>query len=259
MIRKIKIIVSVVFMMALVLGIAKSQWLDTPARSVKKISTFHAGLKKNDINTNLFARNKALTYKMYFFALIPLGKLEFQTKVQDSQSIFSFEANTEGTYLQRFIKARARIESFFDYQKHLTDKYVEETEVRGKVKTKEIVYDHENLVAIRKDQKVKIPPDIHDPIGAFLDLLSLPQKKGDTQRIRFMTGDEVYVLKATCLDIKNEIAEILIDMRREDLTSSHGATFRVWVTADNARIPLLFKSWTPVGYMSVALEKAVLS
>lgn len=255
MLRIIKYSLLIVFLILLCAGILKDKILDTPQRSKQKISSFLAKTGKNDIEANIFKTDKTYVYKIYYLALIPMGELKFISRVDDLGNTFGFQASTEKSFVEKFITAKAGVKSYYSKNIRLPYKYTEITDVKGKVKTKEIIFDQANLITTRGDRKFKIPLNTYDPVSAFVHMLSLPLK---AQNIKFVSGEEVYCLKSSSLNEMAGIADVLVDMRREDLTSSHGATFHVWITNDNARVPLVFKCFSPVGYMSVVLDRAEL-
>ena len=211
-----------------------------------------ADLAKKDLRANIFETEKTYVYKMYFWSLIPMGELRIKTQVNELGNVFSFEATTKNSFAEKFIAAKASAESYFSKNIHLPYKYEEMTDVKGKIKTKEIIFDQANLITTRGDRKFKIPMNTYDPVSAFVYLLSLPL----TQRheIRFVSGEDVFILRSSPKETQDGICKILIEMARENKTSSHGAKFYVWVSADNARVPFVFKCWSPAGYVSVVLK-----
>lgn len=239
-------------MILFISGIIKDKVFDTPQKSKERAVSFLLESAKRDPKTNIFDTDKTLVYEMYFWSLIPMGELRFKTQINDLGNIFSFEATTENSFAENFIAAKAKVESSFSKNICLPYKYREITDVKGKVKTKEIIFDQANLLTTRGDRKFKIPMNTYDPVSAFVTLLSLPL--AEQHDIKFVSGEEVYVLRSTPKGAKDGISKILIEMARENKTSNHGAKFYVWVSADNARVPLVFKSWTPVGYASVVLK-----
>ena len=242
----------VVLLVLIVSGIAKDQLFDTPQKSKERVASTLANLAKVDLKVNIFNTDKTFVYKMYFWSFIPMGELRFKTQVNDLGNIFSFEATTEKSFAEKFIAAKARISSYFSKNIRLPYKYEEITDVKGKIKTKEIIFDQANLITTRGDRKFKIPMNTYDPVSAFVYLLSLPL--AEEHEIKFVSGEDIFILKASPKETKNGICKILIEMARENKTSSHGAKFYVWVSANNARVPLVFKCWSPAGYASVVLK-----
>ncbi len=85
--------------------------------------------------------------------------------------------------------------------------------------------------------------------------LKLPYRRGQVFTVRLLSKETVYILKSKMIVDEKDFSQIEIDVRREDMTSNHGMSMTMWTTNGPMRLPLLFKSWTPVGYMSVTLEK----
>lgn len=255
MFKGIKIFILELFLVLVISGIAKDKFLDTPLNCLKKLKSQPA---QNDIDTNIFKTNKTLVYKMYFWSIIPMGELRYSAQTKESDVVFSFEALTNKSFVERFITAHASVESYFSKKDLLPYKYAERTEVNGKVKQKEVLYDRINLLSVQGDKKIKIYRDTYDPVGAFVHMLSLSLEPNKDYNIPFLSGYDMYIFKAKLLNREHGIDEVSIDMRRQNLTSSHGGNLHVWITADNNRIPVLFKSWTPVGYASVVLDKVLI-
>jgi hypothetical protein len=258
MLRNIKLGLLIGFVILVALAVIKDKIFDTPEKSKHQIEVFLGKSAKKDLVFNIFGSNKELVYKMYYWSLIPLGEFKFVTKVDDLGNQFSLQATTDKSFAEKIIKANARVTSYFSKNIQLPYKYEERTEVKGKVKTKEIIFDQANLITTREDKKFKIPTDTYDPVSAFVQALIMPLTKGSEQKIKMVSGEELYILKATVIKEDSGIAEVILDIKRENLTSSHGANFHVWITQDSARIPLVFKSWTPAGYASVVLDRVEL-
>ncbi len=256
MLKYIKITLLTAVLSLAVLGLVKDRFFDTPQRCLTKTQSSAAN---GSVEANIFNGNRTLVYRMYFWSVVPVGELRFSTKTQDSDAIFSFEALTKGSFIEGFITANARVESYFSKKDLLPYKYIERTDVKGKIKKKTVLYDRVNLISIQGNKKIKITPDAYDPVGAFVHMLALPLEKGKEYVIPFLSGHDMYTFKAKVLNEEKGTKEVGIDMRRQNLTSSHGGQLHVWLTSDNNRIPLVFKSWTPVGYVSVVLNKVVIN
>jgi hypothetical protein len=155
--------------------------------------------------------------------------------------------------------AKADVASYFSKSDLLPYKYEERTEVKGRIKKKVVLYDRAGLLSLQGDRKIRITGDTYDPVGAFIHMLTLDMKKNKEYDIPFLSGYDMYNFKAVLLRESLGINEVSVEMRRQNLTSSHGGHFRVWITSDSRRVPLLFKSWTPVGYVSVILDKITLN
>jgi hypothetical protein len=255
MLRKIKFFLYSFVLFLLVAGVVKDKIFDT-AQNCKKKTAILSALPES--KTEFFETSSTLVYRLYFWSLIPMGELRISIKAGDSGVVYAAEADSTKSFAERFVVAKARVESHFSWKDDLPYKYVERTEVNGKIKEKEVLYDRENLLAMQGEKKTRIANDTVDPLGAFVQMLSSSFENWKDIVIPFMSGGDSYNFKVTSLNVNNGIQEVLIDIKRKNLTSSHGGHLHVWITADNNRIPLLFKSWTPVGYASVVLDKVLI-
>lgn len=252
MLRKIKIFLCGLALFLVVFGVIKDKIFDT-AQNCKKKTDIPSIFPES--KTNIFETPRILVYRLYFWSLIPVGELRISTRPQDSSIVFAAEVDSAKSFVERFVVAKAGVESHFSKKDLLPYKYVERTEVNGKIKEKEVLYDRENLLAIQGERKIRIAKDTMDPLGAFIQMLTLSLEQGKDVAIPFMSGGDLYNFKVTSLHADAGVEEVRIDIKRKNLTSSHGGYLHVWLTRDHSRIPLVFKSWTPAGYASVVLDR----
>jgi len=245
--KKIKSLLWVLLALLIVAGIVKDALFDSPG-AAKKIADRYEK-KSGSPNT------KTLVYKIYFFSLVPMNVFEFSTREDVSESFIGLKVFTAGSWIDRFIKASVSVESRKSREGRRPDTFIEIKNVKGKVKTKEILFDRESSVAVLGKVKVKITPGTLDPVRAVVNALEHPYGSNRTFEADFFTKKTIYILKSELIDEKDGVYEILMDLGKTDPSSTHGARLRVWVTADDARIPLVFKSWTPVGYASAVLSE----
>ncbi|MBI5873606.1 MAG: DUF3108 domain-containing protein [Candidatus Omnitrophica bacterium] len=244
MLRKIKRYFLVILAFFLICGILKDMIFDTPLRAKNNIGSLSSAVS-----------HRVLVYKMYYGSILPIGTLNFAYTSKEDTDIYSAQATTLGSFIEKFIEASARIETHFLKKNGLPYQYIETTVVKDKQKSKEIFFDQENLLVTRDDRKIKIAEPTYDPLGAFVHLLTLPLEKGVIHQVRCLAEDVVYIMKGDVVFVSGGVAKISIDIRRDGQPSGHGASFDAWITDDNSRSPLVFKSWTPVGYVSVVLNK----
>ncbi len=230
------------FLLLLFIAFIKDKAIDTPARA------------KRMIDDNRLAADKFLNYRINYGVLFPIGILRLEKKAFPDSNMYSIEANTRDSIIELFTSAKFRIESYFS-KEGLPYLYLESSDVIGDKKDKKIYFDQDNLLASRDDAKIKLDEPTYDPLGAFIYLISRRLETGTTRKVPCLSKQVLYIMKGDVIEVKNGVAKIAIDIRRQDRTSNHGASFYVWVTADEKRIPLVFKSWTPIGYVTVILEK----
>ena len=243
MFRKIKFLLFYIILLLVALGIIKDKVFDTANNCNRKLT----------VKVNIFDTPGTLVYRLYFWSLIPMGELRISSKPEGSNIVFAAEADSARSFADRFVVAKARVESHFSKKDNLPYKYIERTEVNGKIKEKEILYDRDNLLAIAGKKKIRIEKATLDPLGAFIQILAFPIENGRDVVIPFMSGGDIYNFKVSSLNADKGIQEVLVDIKRKNRTSSHGGYLHLWLTHDNNRIPLIFKSWTPAGYASVVL------
>lgn len=254
MIKQIKKIIIFGILLLIALGVLKDQYFDTPTACLRRVQPFLEELSAERNEGGLLGSNKELFYNMNFWSLLPMGILKLSI-VDGMDRYISMEADTNDSWIGNFFKASASFKSYFQENGYLPKLYQEQTRVKEKTRIKEIIFDQKELIAQRGDAKIKIPENTFDPLGAVLYAFTLPYERNPHQEVRFLSKEEIYLLKADLLENKDGFYKIKMEMRREDLSSNHGATITVWLTADERRIPLLFKSWTPAGPVSVVLKK----
>lgn len=246
--KKIKTVAISLIIFLFLGGIFKDVFLDTPFLTRKKLE---ATLKKNG------GTPETLFYRLYFLSLLPMGMLEFSIKSSSEGSVLSLEATPKNGILQNSVKASARLESYLPKDSDLPYRYVEKTKYKEKTKDKIIDFDTKNLIAIRGERKIKTPPDTYDPVSAFYKILRQKIVKGERYSVRCISEDVIYLLAAEVQDNADGLFKIHMEIKREDGTPGHGAQFFVWVAPgpEGVFLPVLFKSWTPVGYASVTFER----
>ncbi len=254
MLKKLKFILIFLCLFLVVLSVVKDKTLDSPAAAYKKAKRLlQVAVTVGKANDFTFKTRK-ITYNVYFLSIFPVGKMHFLVKREQDEDIYSLQVTTVNSWINRFIEADASVETHLDKESFLSRRYLEKTDVRGKVKTKEIVFDHNNLIAERDDVKMRIPEGICDPVGAFVQAITAVYVDQKVHEFKFLSKEKIYILKSSLYSEKNGLYELHLEMFREDSSSNHGARVHVWVTADEGRIPLLFKSWMPAGYGSVVID-----
>lgn len=248
-----KNIILIVILLCAISGVLNESFWRSPSR----IKTLAADILKD------IARSKSdrvrLDYKIYYLSFLPFGRLIYATEFSDQSTRVSLSAITKDSIVESFLDASAQITSTRDLLTGLSNTYKEKTVFKKSLKEKEILFDRTASVATRDgDVKIKIDSDIDDPVSAFVGLLRAPYRDGATERARCLAKDEIYEMTANLRAKQDGLLDILIDIHRENKTSSHGARVNVFVTDDELRIPVFFKSWTPAGYLCAVLDSAYL-
>ncbi len=251
--KKLRMFLVLLILSFSLLALLKNFIHDTPQRCY---ATVAGAIGKNGKRAaEVLDGDYTLVYKISYFSLIPMGTFKISKTERRKGPVFTGEALTDNTFIDIFVQASIRVESHFSREFNMPYRYVETSKVRDKIVTKEIEFDRAGKIAFREDMKIRIYADTYDPLGAFVKALNLPFDGDREYAINFLSKKSIYLLTAKKTHQSKEFFEILVDVRRENRTSSHGATLKVWLTSGAGRIPLLFKSWTPAGYVSVVLEK----
>lgn len=253
MIKKIWLIVVAMMVIAAVFGIIKDAFIDSPVACRRKIDIYLTSRRNDSIEDNLFSK-RTISYKLYYGGLFCLGTFKFNTVPSSGETVFILEVSPRGGFLENSITAWARMESHFQYR-DFPSLYAEKTQYRTKVKSKLIEFDRNERIAKRGDRKIKITEKIYDPVGAFVHILSSPFEKDAPITAECLAEDTVYDVIAVPAQEKDNVYRLSVEIKRKGGGPGHSSRLNVWVTADNARIPLAFKSWSPVGYVSAILEK----
>ncbi len=241
--RKIKFILLAAMVLIIIIAIAKDSILDTPSQALCRYKKMYSETKPSKI-----------VYRMFYWSILPLGTLTFVTEQTNDEFASSVEANPVGGILGGRIEASAKLESRAHKQNRLPYVYNEVTLYKNKLKKKTILYDQEKLIVTRGERKIQLASTTFDPIGAFSYLLDQRLYRGCVYNIPLLAEDDIYTMEAKGIEENQGLVKVEITIKRANGTSSHGAHFYVWVIADKYNVPILFKSWTPVGYASVVLE-----
>jgi len=207
---------------------------------------------------NIFTKGKELVFLVKYMGIIPVGKAKIIVgglTNYNGRDVYRLvvEAETQG-FVSIFYKARARIESYMDKNKLHSLRYTENIILPDKgTETKEIIYDQDNLIMIRKDFKRKILPNTQDPLSAIFYLRTQDFNIGESFIINTITKEEIYELKANVFKKEGDIWMLKITVARKNKSSYHGGNFSVWITDDAMRLPLLIKGWTQVGLITMRL------
>jgi len=207
-----------------------------------------------DTASELFLHDKTMMYDVVYNSVAPIGRLTITTRRTEEGVDLRASVTTQGTPIGSLLKARAEISSLLDPVTFAPRQYKEFTEVKGKKKIKIFQFDYENLLMREGERIVSIDEDVRDVLSAFFMLLSQTPSR-ETLTSTFISKRELYTITMTPLGQKRTAAAYQVDIQRANKTSNHGGRFSVWVAKNSTRTPVLFKSWTPVGYFSVILTE----
>ncbi len=251
--KKIALCFAAAVVLFLLSALVKDFIFDSPQSCLETVSRSLG--RDPDRAAELLNGNVTLVYRINYLSLIPMGTLKLSRAARENGPVFTLEASSEKSIAEPFVHADARIETTYDGRSNMPSRYSEITQVNGKLKTKDIEFDRENQIATYGDMKVKITEDTYDPVGAFLAASGQEYPDDKEHTIRLLSKKDLYLMKSRKIRQAVRLMQLSIDVKRENLTSSHGAAFTVWMMTGKSPIPLIFKSWTPGGFVSVVLDK----
>jgi len=221
------------------------------------------GLVPKDL---IFKEGEGLNFSVKYMWIIPMGDADIELKElmnYQGHKVYHLVAKVETSkFISKFFNASARVESYMDTQKLHSLRYKEETYIPDhEPEIKDITYDQKNLVMELRGVKRKILPDTQDPISALFYIRTQEFESGKAFTINIITKEENYELRAEVLkrDVvstsSGEVGLWVVDssVRRWDRSSHHGATFTIWFTDDERKLPILIKIKTKVGPVSARL------
>jgi len=225
----------------------------SPQAAVSRMADYRI-VARHDTVHEVFFRDKTLVYDVIYACVVPLGRLTITTRHNDEVCSLRAAVATEGAPLGAVLKARAEIGSLLDPKTLAPRQYTEYTEVKGKKKTKVFLFDKGQGIVRQGKRSIKIGEEVRDALSAFFLLLSqTPSSKPLTST--FISKKELYTISLTPLQQKTLVAAYAVDIKRANGTSTHGGRFTVWIAKNATRTPVVIRSWTPAGYLSVLLRE----
>lgn len=179
-----------------------------------------------------------------------VGKEEF-----DNEKAFVLEAFLEPSHaFKKLYDAKMVIASAVTENAKDSLWYRELTVTPEKEKSKEIIFNPSENIAIREDVKYKIPERTHDPLSVFFAFLGGEITLGKEIVLNVFSKEEIYEFRATPTKLNKGIYEFSGEVSRQDKSSTHGAHFTMWVLSGKVRVPLLIKASSGVGIAYLRLR-----
>jgi hypothetical protein len=183
------------------------------------------------------------------------------------------EAKSTGV-VETFYKVRDRNEAWMDTKEPRTLRYAKRLK-EGKYNVEEVVeLDQEartfHMTEVRHDKngrreekKGEIPPNVLDVLSSLYYIRSQPLEVGKEFTIDVHSGDKTFplVVKVKKLEkVKVKAGKFLCYrvepvLRERGIFISKGKKLEVWLTADEARMPVLMRSEIFIGHVSAELVK----
>jgi hypothetical protein len=248
MFKRIIIGILLVLVLACLVQFVKETVLSDPRRIYAKVMPKYKSLSGQEIKDIVFSPDRDVKMLMRYMNIVPLGKMQLKAEgVSGSRIKLSAEASP-ASWISVFYRASAKATSLIDNSRFYPEKYTEDLSYGDKRETKEIIYDQKKHLALRENNKYKIPPMTFCPLSAFYYLQLEDFEVQSIHQVKLITKEEVYLLEAKVLEIEDDIIRLEGQVKREDSSSTHGAEFELWISQE-LRVPLLFKVKTPAGLM----------
>ncbi len=222
--------------------------LSDPQKIYNKVMPGYKSLSGRQIKEIVYSKDREIRMLMSYANIIPLGQVKLSVREFSARELkLTAQASTPG-WIDAFYDASAMASSLVDKVNFYPSQYFENISYGDKKETKEIVFDQKRHIASREGNKYKIPSMTFCPISALYYLQVQNLKPESIHQIRLITKEEIYLLEAKVIEINDDVVKLSGQVKREDLSSQHGAEFQLWISAE-LRIPLLFKVKTPFGQM----------
>lgn len=242
-----RIIAGILIVLVFACGIQyiKETVLGNPKRILDNISPRFKHLTNLSIAEKVYNADRSITYSLSYMNIFPIGKAYFSA--QDKKNHILLKATAKvSDFIRSMYEVEAGAESTIDKEKFYPLKYVEITKTPEKEKKKEIIFYPDKNMAEREGKKYKIPPMTFCPLSAFYYLQLQDFSLGKTHKIKLLSKEEIYVLEVKVIEEEGDIVVLSGQVRREDLSSTHGANFEFFVSK-TLRFPLLIKIKTHSG------------
>jgi len=253
MVKKVMLSVLAVVVLICLIQVVKETILNNPQKVYDSILPGYKYLVDLPIEEKVYNSQRDVVYDMTYMNLLPLGKVKMSAEEDGNRILLKAAVDIAG-YVKRFYKVEIEIQSLIDKRKFYPLKYSEIINLPDRNKVKEMVYDQDEHIMVRKGKKYKIPPLTFCPISAFYHLQTQDFKLGEKHEINIISKEDVYLLKMEAVEKKGNIFKLKGSVRRRNLSSSHGTDFTLWISED-LRIPLLFKVSTEAGSLTGRLTK----
>ena len=224
-----------------------------------------------------FNVGEEITYKIYYnlnFIWLPAGEVTFRIKENETHYHISAAGRTYPSY-EWFFKVRDYFETYVDKNTMLPDTFVREVNEGSFTMYNKMVFDQENktITSTKGKTKENTKTEVVDFDGCMHDIMSIvycmrnkffdKNEKGKKMPIEVALDGEVYPLKVVYSgDVKNKKVkgQGRFNLHQFDPEVIAGSVFnenakmKVWVSADENKIPVLIESPVSVGSVKVVLK-----
>lgn len=232
---------------------------NNPQRILKSLGKEIYTISNDKLKTHsdwLWQADRRFTFDIIYMNIFSPGTASIVIKEEGQIPAFIIEAEVSlNDYFKKLYDAGMAIKSTVDKDNKLSLRYQELSYTPEKTRSKEIVFDPVANIAQRAGIKFKIPDSAYDPLAAFFNLLNSEFNIGEPIVLNLLSKEEIYEFKATPIEFKNNIYKLQGEVHRQDRSSTHGATFTIWIKNGGVRIPLLIKVVSAAGPVYLRLKE----
>lgn len=217
--------------------------------------------RKSEFKTHrdwLWSETRAFIFDVVYMNIFSPGiaKMQILSETTFKNSpVYILEALLEpNDFFKKIYDANMKISSAVRKKDKVSLWYQEISITPEKSRTKEIVFEPQNNIAIREGMKFRIPDGINDPLSVFFNLLNADFIIGEPIVLNLLSKEEIYEFKATPLELRNNIYKLEGEVHRQDRSSTHSVKFTIWVLDGQVRIPLLAKIVSAAGPIYIRLK-----
>jgi len=248
MIRVFISFVLVVILVAMLSSVAINMYSNTPNYIERNLNVIDDVSRFKNHGDWLWCSGRSFVFDIIYMNIFSPGAANLYIKEEEQSSTFTITVEIElNDYFKRLYDAKMLICSTVDKANKLSLLYKEVSHTPEKDDSKEIVFNPATNIAQRQGIKFRIPDYTYDPLAAFFNLLDSDFEIDKEITLNTLSKEEIYELKATPVEFKDNIYKLEGEAHRQDKSSSHGARFTIWIKNGQVRVPLLMKVITAAG------------
>lgn len=204
---------------------------------------------KNQLEGDISGRR--LSYRVYFFGVVPVGEAEFSEEKSESQEgLYHLSASARTLpMIAKFFAGSATADSFVELKNLTPVEFRQTLSVSGKPDTAKIVkYDQKNGVMELSGVKRKIFPDTQDPLSAVFRIRKMDFGQPQEISISLNTNQKNYILQGNAVlrEIKlggtpDKLVFVKAQISRRDKNPYHRSSITMVLLKDRQNLPVLFK------------------
>ena len=245
LIKRIFVSILIILIFVCIAQYIKEVVFSDPERILENISPSLKYLAYLPVKERVYDPDRTITYSLSYMNIIPIGRADFSAQEKGNYILLKAEAKVSD-FINNLYEVDAKAFSLIDKNKFYPYKYIEKTTFDIKKKEKEIIFYPDKNIAERDGKKYKIPPMTFCPLSAFYYLQLQDLTLYRSYKIKLLSKEEIYVLEARVTEESDDIVLLEGEVRRQDLSSNHGASFEIYMSK-KYRVPLLMKIKTAAG------------